>query len=160
MKPILVLKSWLASRARKSPPTTIVLHATAGSSLAGALSALRARELSYHYLIEKDGRITKCVPVGRVAFHAGVSQGPDGPNCNGYSIGISMVNLNNGIDPYPQPQVLACVDLCRELVSNVPSLRWLTCHYSIAPTRKTDPKGFPASMVATEAKLQPWKVKL
>lgn len=160
MKPILVLKSWLASRARKVPPSTIVLHATAGSSLGGAVSTLKIKGLSYHYLIEKNGQITKCVPTGRVAFHAGKSVGPQGENCNSYSIGVSLVNLNNGKDPYPQAQVAACADLCKELADAIPSLRWLTCHYSVSPGRKTDPRGFPAAMIASEAGLTPWQVAI
>lgn len=160
MKPIVVLKNWLASRARKVPATTIVLHATGGESASGAISWLRKIGLSYHYVIAKDGQITKCVGISRIAFHAGVSDGPAGKYVNNYSIGISMANRNDGVDPYPQAQVAACVDLCKELVAALPSLKWLTCHYSIAPTRKTDPKGFPSRMVADACGLTPWKVKL
>lgn len=160
MKPIVILKSWLASRARKTPATTVVLHATAGESASGAISWLRKIGLSYHYVIAKDGTVTKCVPTGRVAFHAGVSEGPDGSNVNNYSIGVSMANRNDGADPYPREQVAACADLVKELKQGIPSLKWLTCHYSIAPTRKTDPRGFPALMIAQEAGLKPWKVKM
>jgi len=157
---ITVLKSWLASRSRRAKVTTIVLHATAGSSLAGALSALKSRELSYHYLIEKDGKLTKAVPYTREAWHAGKSLGPEGPNVNRYSIGISMVNLNNGIDPYPQAQIDACRDLVCELAGALPDLKWLTSHYAISPGRKTDPRGFPSLPIAKAAGLKPWGLKI
>jgi N-acetyl-anhydromuramyl-L-alanine amidase AmpD len=157
--PIAVLKNWLASRPRKEPITTIVLHATAGSSLSGALSALRQKELSYHYLIEKSGRVTKCVPYGKVAFHAGVSKGPSGENCNRYSIGISFVNLNDGKDPYTQAQIEECRFLIEDLWRSVPSLEYLTTHYAVAPKRKTDPKSFPCSLVVGRTNLKLWGCK-
>lgn len=152
------LAAWLASKPRKRQPSTIVLHATAGSSLGGAISTLKLRGCSYHYLIEKDGKITKCVPVGRVAFHAGVSEGPEGPNVNGYSVGVSLVNLNDGKDPYTEAQYDACLFLVRNLAANLPSLRWITTHYAIAPKRKTDPKGFDVERVA--GRLTPWPCEI
>lgn len=154
------LAKWLAFRTRTRPITGIILHATAGGTLAGALSTLRLRGLSYHFLIDKNGEITKACPYTKVAFHAGKSEGPDGPNCNGHTIGISMVNRNDGKDPYPQAQVAACVDLCKELAASVPTLKWLACHYSVSPGRKTDPKGFPAKLVAVECGLSAWRVAL
>jgi len=144
---ILALPKMLASRPRKKPITTIVLHATAGSTLGGALSTLRLKGFSYHYLIDKDGTVTKGVPYGRVAFHAGESMGPDGPNVNEYSIGISFVNRNDGKDPYTAAQTVSCENLIKELCNAVP-LHWLTTHYAISGFRgKTDPKRFPCSLV-------------
>ena len=46
---------WLANRKRTKALTTVVLHATGGSSLSGAVSTLIARGLSYHYIIDKVG---------------------------------------------------------------------------------------------------------
>lgn len=155
---ILQLASWLASRPRRRPPSTVVLHATAGRSLSGALATLKARGLSYHYLVAKGGEITKCVPIGRVAFHAGVSDGPEGPSCNEYSVGISMVNLNDGKDPYPAAQVEACRKLVRELAADMASLKWITTHAAIAPRRKTDPKGFDVSRVAGDLAIWPCQI--
>lgn len=144
---IQVLKNWLASRPRSKPATTVVLHATGGESATGAISWLRKIKLSYHYIIAKDGEVIKCVPTGRVAFHAGKSRGPDGENVNAYSIGISFANRNDGRDPYTSAQVQACRDLMFELKRNIPTLEWLTTHRAIAPLRKTDPKGFLCSGV-------------
>ncbi len=136
---IVALAQWLASRPRTKPCTTIVLHATAGGSLSGALSTLRIKGLSYHYIIEKDGTITKCCPSNRVAFHAGKSEGPQGDNVNGYSIGISFVNRNDGTDMIPEAQEKAAQELVTELRESFP-LHWVTTHWAISPGRKTDPR--------------------
>lgn len=153
---IFPLPKSLASRKRRSHISTVVLHATAGSSLSGALSALRQRELSYHYLIAKDGKITKAVPYTREAFHAGTSFGPEGGSVNRYSIGISFVNRNDGIDPYTQEQLGACRELLKELKLFVPYLRWLTTHRAIAPTRKSDPRGLDLHLFTPDCGLEIW----
>lgn len=179
---ILNLATWLASRPRKPDAVvdTIVLHATAGGTLSGALSTLRLRGLSYHYLIEdaasgRDGVITKGVPAGRIAFHAGNSYGPHedrrgvsrqrgagsnfmaGCSVNGYTIGISFVNANDGIDPYGTLQVDSCVLLINALKVQFPALRWLTTHAIVSPGRKTDPRSFPVATVAARVGLQVWE---
>lgn len=151
---IFALPKWLASRARKEPCTTVVLHATAGSSMSGAIQTLIFRGLSYHYLIAKDGAVTKAVPYSRVAFHAGKSFGPGGDNVNRYSIGISFVNRNDGKDPYTREQVDACKALIATLQAAVPTLKWLTTHYAISPGRKTDPKAF--SVKSVQGSLRLW----
>jgi N-acetylmuramoyl-L-alanine amidase len=150
------LKGWLSFRERKQPTTTIVLHATAGGTIGGALAALRLRKLSYHYLIDQDGTVTKCCPLTKVAFHAGISVGPNGPNVNNYSIGISLVNHNDGKDIYEPEQVRALRELCLELRSYIPSIKWLTTHWAISPGRKTDPRAFPAKSFASDVRLQFW----
>jgi N-acetylmuramoyl-L-alanine amidase len=146
-----ILTKWLVTRERKKPCTTIVLHATAGSSLGGALSTLRLRGLSYHYLIEKNGEVTKCAPSSRVAFHAGKSEGPEGSNVNDYSIGISFVNLNDGKDPITYDQEQAAKLLVLDLENHFP-LSWVTTHYAISPGRKTDPKPFNSARLTAFAK--------
>lgn len=153
------LPQWLLSRARKRACTTIVLHASAGSSLAGAVSTLIKRNLSYHYLIEKSGSITKCVPASKVAFHAGKSLGPQRENVNGYSIGISFVNKNDGKDPVTIEQYIAARDLIIDLRKQFPELKWVTTHYAISPGRKTDPKPMNLAKLrafAKEVGLSPW----
>lgn len=126
------------SRPRKQPCTTVVLHATAGSTLGGAISTLRLKGLSYHYLIEKDGAVTKCCPSSRVAYHAGKSIGPSGKNVNDYSIGISFVNRNDGVDPITTDQELVTRILIRDLKAAFP-LKYVTTHWAISPGRKSDP---------------------
>ena len=153
------LVHWLASRARKQPCDTVVLHATAGSTFSGALSALKARELSYHFIIEDeretDGLVRKCVPYERVAFHAGVSEGPHGSGVNDYSVGISFVNRNDGADGYSLKQYEACVRLILALKLVLP-LKYITTHALISPGRKTDPRKFEIDKMAKDCGLQLW----
>jgi N-acetyl-anhydromuramyl-L-alanine amidase AmpD len=156
-----LLKTWLASRARKRPPTTVVLHATAGDKALGSINYLRQIGLSYHYLIEDDGSVFKCVPASRIAFHAGVSDGPDGGNVNDYSIGIAFANRNDGIEGYTKEAIVACRELVAELKAQYPSIKWLTTHYAITVTadgkyRKSDPVNF-AHMKEISGGLFLWK---
>lgn len=157
---ILPLTQWLKHEKRVKPCDTVVLHATAGGTAAGAIETLRERKLSYHYLIEDqrehDGRIVKCCPSNSVAYHAGVSKGPHGRGVNAYSIGISFVNANTGDDPYSQAQFSACAELVEALKGQFP-LKWLTTHYWISPGRKTDPKGFDVEKMAKVVGLALWK---
>lgn len=135
---------------------TVVLHATAGSSLAGAVQTLRLRGLSYHYLIDRSGAITKCCPASCRAFHAGQSFGPQGRWCNAYSVGISFVNLNTGTDPYTRDQQRSAQALVDALKTQFP-LRWLTTHYWVSPGRKTDPKNYPVEKLALATGLKLWR---
>jgi len=162
---IATLKKWLSFRVRRKPITTIVLHATAGSTAAGAISTLMKKGFSYHYLIEDqretDGKIIKCVPTSKVAFHAGVSSGPMGKSVNNYSIGVSFINLNNGRDPYSAAQYQSCLELCIELIKAIPTIQYITTHYYVSPGRKTDPKGFPVQELINDLNLVlPKPVKL
>ncbi len=61
----------------------LVLHHTGGSTLSSAVSTLKERNLSYHYLIDVDGKIYQYVDELNNAQHA--------PPYNGTSIGISLV---------------------------------------------------------------------
>lgn len=145
----MVLKTvltWLASRPRKGPPTTVVLHATAGGSAASSIEWLQKIGLSYNYVIDRDGKVFKCVPTSKVAFHAGKSSGPFAGDVNGYSIGVAFANKNDG-EPYTNAQVTACRDLLAELARAIPTLQILTTHYAITvkrdgSARKVDPVGF------------------
>lgn len=125
------------TRARKVDVTTIVLHGSAGKSAAGSVSWLAKIGLSYHYIIERDGKVTKLAPVNREAFHAGVSKGPNGPNVNRYSVGICFATDEK--EPITLAQIAAAKQLCKDICKVVPTIRHLTCHKHISPGRKTDP---------------------
>lgn len=167
---------------------TVVLHATAGSTFKGALSALVNQELSYHYIIEDqretDGLIRKLAPYSRMAYHAGSSYGPHeqaqrishaqypynainrrlgrvgkfvaGTSVNSYSVGISFVNLNDGMDGYSAAQYKAAMELVLELEKVLP-LKWITTHALVSPGRKTDPKNFPVLQLAQDVGLNLWR---
>ena len=62
---------------------------------------------------------------------------------NDFSIGIELVNLNDGIDPYPDIQIQAMRRLVKAIISRHP-IRHIVTHYECAdpPGRKSDPAGF------------------
>lgn len=150
----------LASKKRTSPIRLIVIHATAGSSLEGALVTLLRRGFSYHYIIDRDGTVHKCVPTSRVAHHAGNSYGPmeeinrvssiqdrnhkfiAGTSVNGYSVGISLVSQQRNAEDYTVNQVAALKDLIRELRRGYGTIQWCTTHAAVSPRRKVDPRHF------------------
>ena len=150
-----ILDPPLAGKKRLRDASTVILHATAGTSIEGAVSALRRRGLSYDYLVGKDGRILKCKPLSQIAHHAGVSFGPDGSHANAYSIGVSLVNLNDGRDPYPPEQIEATKWLVAELAEKLPSLKWIATHRDVSWPRKTDPLGLP--VVPLAGRLVRWR---
>jgi len=121
----------------------IVLHHTASNNTNGEISWLTnpRSQVSYNYLIAKDGRIFELVPPGRRAWHAGA--GPGAPwgiannNMNAWSVGISMTNLGNGRDPFPEAQLRSLENLIRHLrgtYGHVPIID----HKMWAPGRKND----------------------
>lgn len=79
--------------ARLIQPRYIVLHYTAGTSLAGSISHLRDERYSYHLLVDRDGAVTQSVPLNVEAKHAGVSNWKGLNSLNSHSIGICAANL-------------------------------------------------------------------
>lgn len=76
-------------------PEIVVLHDTASRLDHGnAARYLRdnTRGVSVHFVIERDGSITQQVPTNRRANHAGKSSYHGRDWCNGFSIGIEIVN--------------------------------------------------------------------
>lgn len=99
--------------------------------------------VSAHYTIDRDGTVYAHVEESDMAFHAGVSEMPDGREAvNGFSIGIELVNRNDGVDPYPEPQLEAFSALLDEIRARHP-IRYVVTHAEIARPigRKTDPVG-------------------
>lgn len=153
----------LPRRRRSKKITTIVLHATAGGTALSSISHLRNVGNSYHYIIERDGKIYKCVPTDRDAFHSGVSDGPQGPDVNLYSIGISLANFQGfkgKMEGYTDAQIEAMDWLIEQLVNSIPTLKYITTHRIISPGRRADPKGLDLSAYAKKfPKLKPWRQK-
>lgn len=135
----------------------IVIHATANSTLEGVISWFNNPKalVSAHYTVGKDGRIAQHVRDQNRAWHAGKSTWKNQPNVNNYSIGIELVNLNNGQDPYPDEQhqanVQLCAYLCRE--HNIKP-EDIMGHLDIAVPkgRKTDPRGYDLERLRAEVK--------
>lgn len=119
----------------------VVIHADAGASDAGTVAWIgRAdAEVSYHYLIGRDGKVYQFVDDAEKAWHAGKSIFHGRANCNDYSIGVSFANNQKG-EPFTSAQIAAGVELVAELCRRhcIPITR-VTTHAAVSPGRKTDP---------------------
>jgi len=173
---IVPLSPWLAHRPRRGaiPIDTVVLHASEQSDVDELIRTLRSEDHSYHYIVDRDGIILKCVPFSAVAFHCQNSYGPheaarkisyerdshgafvEHTCVNEYSIGICLINNNDGYDPYPKDQLAACSTLLRELKTPLPKLRHVTTHGFVAPGRHTDPAGLDVIDFARGVELDIW----
>ena len=125
---------------------TIVLHATVLNTLDAVAEHFEnpATKVSAHYTIDRDGTVVSHVPEEMRAWHAGQSKMQDGrTGVNDFSIGIELVNLNDGEDPFPELQIQAMRNLARGIISRHP-IRHIVTHYECAdpPGRKSDPNGF------------------
>ena len=100
--------------------------------------------VSAHYTIDRDGTVVSHVAEQKRAWHAGPSRMKDGRIAvNDFSIGIELVNRNDGQDPYPEPQVQALQKLLRGITQRHP-IQFVVTHAECAepPGRKIDPMGF------------------
>lgn len=131
---------------------TVVVHSTAGPTAEGAARHFftPSSQVSAHFIIGKDGSIYQCVSTFKRAWHAGVSRDfRDKGNVNNFSIGIELVNMDDGKDPYPVAQTTALLHLIEALEYRFP-LKYVTSHAYIAlpAGRKVDPNGFPWERMA------------
>lgn len=157
-------KGWFAHRDRPVGVriNTIVLHASAGSSLSGAVSTLRAKGYGYHFILDKDGTIWKGAPILSSVGHAGESVGPQGKYCNRYSIGVCAINENDGVRAWTKAQLDAVVHLLPTLKPSMDSYGYLCTHYAITvkpggSARKSDPRLIDVPGIALATGLTPWK---
>jgi LysM repeat protein len=144
--------TWVGSpnfnrRPNRNDIHAIVIHATANSTLQGVISWFNnpQAQVSAHYTIGKDGRIVQHVRDRDRGWHAGGSVWKGVPNVNNYGLGIELVNLNDGQDPYPgeqhQANVQLCAFLCRKHHIKPEDIMG---HLDIAVPkgRKTDPRAY------------------
>ncbi|HBS99177.1 MAG TPA: N-acetylmuramoyl-L-alanine amidase [Citreicella sp.] len=77
-------------------PEIVVLHDTAGrlekGNSAAYLASANSGKVSVQFVLERDGTVTQLVPTNRRANHAGQSSYHGRTGCNGFSIGIEIVN--------------------------------------------------------------------
>lgn len=122
----------------------IVVHATANSTLEGVIKWFQNPEafVCAHYNIGKDGRIAQMALDEQRAWHAGKSTWKGVADVNNYSIGIELVNLNNGKDPYPEAQYKVLVALCKMLMQKYGiQAEDIVSHKAISLSGKIDPVG-------------------
>lgn len=79
---------------RNLTPKYLVIHYTAGASLASSVKSLTdpASKTSAHLVIGRNGDIVQLVPFNRVAWHAGASRWHGLEGMNQFSIGIELDN--------------------------------------------------------------------
>lgn len=123
-------------------PDTIVIHDTGSTTAKSAISTcLGEREVSYHYIIGKDGELHQLVDESKRAWHAGKAHlHGEKTDVNGRSIGIGLVSM--GSEEYPPEQIATLLELCADIMRRQPvSLRNIVGHRDVAlpPGRKTDP---------------------
>jgi N-acetyl-anhydromuramyl-L-alanine amidase AmpD len=101
----------------------VVIHSTGGPTCddatgkpiwvgAGSLDAnLRYIEahpvLGIHYMIDRDGTTRASVPEEQLAHHV--------LRHSGRSLAVELINDGNGVDPYPDAQLSALVELLRDI---------------------------------------------
>ena len=121
-------------------PNLVVIHHTSNNAIEPALATLTnpAREVSAHYVIERDGTVYQLVDERLRAWHAGKSRWGADTDVNSSSIGIELDN--NGREPYAEPQVAALLSLLADLQERyrIPAANFVG-HGDIAPGRKVDP---------------------
>ena len=131
-------------RAGGRSPDIILLHYTGMETADGALKWLCAPEsqVSCHYFVHEDGRVEQLVREADRAWHAGKSFWKGETDINSASIGIEIANAGHpgGLPDFPDAQVAAVVELCRDC-----GKRWqiaperVLAHSDVAPVRKVDP---------------------
>ena len=92
--------------------------------------------VSAHFLIRRAGELVQFVPVGRRAWHAGVSSWRGRGRCNDFSVGVELEGTEDAVFTALQYRRLA--RLVGHLRTTLP-LRDIAAHSDVAPGRKTDP---------------------
>ena len=125
-------------------PDTVILHYTGMATAKGAEDWLcdTRSQVSSHYLVYEDGATVQMVPEKARAWHAGKSYWQGETDLNSRSVGIEIVNPGHdfGYTDFPDAQIDAVIDLCRDIMArrSIPVERVLA-HSDIAPSRKIDP---------------------
>lgn len=102
---------------------------------------IKGVEVSAHLFIERDGKITQFVNFEDRAWHAGQSCYLGKPAVNDFSIGIEMEGSD--LRGFTTEQYEALAKTVIAINQAYPAtVKHLTGHSDIAPTRKTDPGDF------------------
>ena len=126
--------------------SAIVLHATATATGQEAVNTFLdpASQRSSHFIVDRNGSVIEMVPPEKRAWHAGKSALGGVPDLNNFSVGIEMVDRNDG-QPYSDAQYDAVAGLIRRLRAryDLPNARIVSHAVVALPTgRKSDPVGF------------------
>lgn len=173
---IVSLASWLPHRPRRGVTVTdtIVLHQSFQPLVEDLIQVLRESEQSYHYVIDLDGTVHKCVPYFATAYHAGNSYGPHEASrgisrdqdtrfhfvevtcVNDYTIGICLLRSEDTMAQWPEPQFHATRSLLMALKNPLPRLSFVTTHFDVSPGQVHPLEGINAARLASETGLTHW----
>jgi len=122
----------------------IVIHYTGMQSERACIKRLTSHKskVSTHYLINREGTITKMVDEKKVAWHAGKSRWKNLINLNDKSIGVELVNKGHqfGYENFSKKQISKLILLCEYLIKKYKIKESnILGHSDIAPLRKKDP---------------------
>jgi N-acetylmuramoyl-L-alanine amidase len=100
-------------------------------------------EVSAHYMIDEDGKISQLVDEEKRAWHAGRSSWHGITDMNSASIGIELVNPGHefGYRSFPDAQIKALIALSQDIITRhkLDPKTALVGHSDIAIRRKQDP---------------------
>jgi len=135
-------------------PDMLLLHYTGVADAGQAIAWLSRPEsqVSAHYVIDEDGRITQLVAESMRAWHAGVAVWAGETDINSASVGIEIHNPGHelGYREFPEAQLRGLEALSRDIVARhrIRPERVLA-HSDVAPLRKRDPgEKFPWARLA------------
>lgn len=123
---------------------TIVLHYTGMESAELALKwlTMEKSQVSCHYFVFEDGKISQLVAENYRAWHAGKSCWRGETDINSRSIGIEIANPGHefGYIKFPDRQMHSVVALVSDICDRRPIAgENILAHSDIAPLRKEDP---------------------
>ncbi len=124
-------------------PDTLVVHYTA-LDMAESVAHLSCpeKQVSTHYVIDRDGTLVQLVPILRRGWHAGVSELYGRKDVNSFSVGLDLVYVPGVDSRFTEPQYRVLAALTRALADHH-SLRPENVvgheHVALPQGRKQDP---------------------
>ncbi len=122
-------------------PHYVIIHHTAQHSVEETLKTFTKiqTQVSAHYLVGQDGKITHLLNDYLRAWHAGFARWGSISDINSVSIGIELDN--DGLAPFTEAQISGLLSLLGQLKKNynIPTANFIA-HADIAPSRKVDPQ--------------------
>jgi N-acetylmuramoyl-L-alanine amidase len=125
-------------------PKILIIHYTGLETVQRSIAVLSdpACEVSCHYVVDVDGRVTQMVREADRAWHAGRSYWQGETDINSCSIGIEIQNPGHefGLPQFPETQMQAVERLAGDIVRRHDMQpEHVLGHSDIAPQRKIDP---------------------
>lgn len=140
----LVASPNIGERRGRASPKLLILHYTGLESARRSIDVLcdPICEVSCHYLVDVDGRVTQMVRESDRAWHAGRSFWLGETDINSCSVGIEIQNPGHtlGYPDFPESQMQAVEGLARDITDrHQMAPQAVLAHSDIAPQRKIDP---------------------